>query len=176
MFPSRGPQYELVSRNSADISNGLLVDHETLFPTKARRKGSFNTLLGYLTLPFRIGRVGKRKRTISRLVSIFVCLLAIVIVYTPIFNPSYSTRPQHYTGTNAHQEKVFIAANIVDKDLIRGAWGDAILGLIDIIGPENTFLSIYENDSGPETKEALKELEAKVKCKSHGRPSFRYPY
>jgi mannosyltransferase 1 (CAP59) len=66
-------------------------------------------------------------------------------------------------GANPHQERVFIAANIVDKDLIKGAWGKALLDLIDIIGPENAFLSIYENDSGSDTKQALEELAAKVK-------------
>lgn len=87
------------------------------------------------------------------------------IILTPILNPSYTHPPKHYSGTNPHGEKVFIAACIVDPDLIRGSWGKAVLDLISIIGPENTYLSIYENDSGPETKKALKELSELVICK-----------
>lgn len=91
--------------------------------------------------------------------------LAFLVITVPLLNPSYTLRPTHYTGTNRHSEKVFIAACIVDADLIRGAWGRAVLDLIDIIGPENSFLSIYENDSGPDTKLALQELLHKVPCK-----------
>ena len=100
----------------------------------------------------------------SRFISATVAILLFLIIITPIFNPSYSRRPSHYLGSNPNQERVFIAANIVNKDLIRGAWGKAVLDLIDIIGTENAFLSIYENDSGSETKDALQELSAKVKC------------
>lgn len=92
-------------------------------------------------------------------------LFAILVTLTPIFNPSYVHKPSHYTGSNRHSEKVFIAACIVDAELIRGAWGKAVLDLIDIIGSENTFLSVYENDSGPDTRLALQELSELVPCK-----------
>ena len=41
-----------------------------------------------------------------------------------------------------------------------------MLKLIDLLGGDNVFLSIYENDSGPGTVEALKELRRKLICKS----------
>jgi hypothetical protein len=82
----------------------------------------------------------------------------------PILNPSYSIRPSWYTGTNIHQEKVFIAANIVDAHLIRGHWGLQLLQLIALLGDDNVFLSIYENDSGPMTTTALYELQEKLTC------------
>ncbi|KAF3906247.1 hypothetical protein ABW20_dc0102259 [Dactylellina cionopaga] len=90
----------------------------------------------------------------------------LLLVLTPIFNPSYSQRPAHFSGKNIHNEKIFIAANIIDEDLVRGAWGKAVRGLVDLIGPDNVFLSIYENDSGPRIAIALKELASKVKCRS----------
>jgi len=62
------------------------------------------------------------------------------------------------------QEKVFIAANIVDEELIRGAWGDRIVQLVELLGEDNVFLSIYENDSGEGTRAALQALGARVKC------------
>ncbi|PWW77853.1 Glycosyltransferase Family 69 protein [Tuber magnatum] len=63
---------------------------------------------------------------------------------------------------NPAGEKVFIAANIIDADLINGAWGNAVMELMDLIGGENVFLSIFENDSGPETKAALEDLDKLV--------------
>lgn len=100
---------------------------------------------------------------------IHIVLAALIawILITPILNPSYTHVPAHYTGGNPHQEKVFVAACIVNPDLIRGAWGRAVLELVEAVGPENLFLSIYENDSGPETKEALQELSEKITCTSH---------
>jgi hypothetical protein len=104
------------------------------------------------------------------------------ILLTAIFNPSYTVKqqPTHYHALrervcgsdkqgrgNPNNEKVFIAANILDAELIRGPWGKSILELIDLLGHDNVFLSIYENDSGEDTKEALRELEVSVsaKCK-----------
>ncbi|KAI9803224.1 MAG: hypothetical protein M1825_002015 [Sarcosagium campestre] len=106
---------------------------------------------------------------------VFLVILLLVTL-TSILNPSYEYPPVHYSNLrermsstgkgNPNGEKVFIAANIVDERLIRGAWGNALLELIALLGEENVFLSIYENDSGPETEAALRELEHKVKCKS----------
>lgn len=39
--------------------------------------------------------------------------------------------------------KVFIAANIINAELISGAWGDAVMELMDLIGEKNVFLSQY---------------------------------
>ena len=41
---------------------------------------------------------------------------------------------------------MFIAANIVDEELIRGPWGSRVVELVELLGRENVFLSIYEND------------------------------
>lgn len=107
-------------------------------------------------------------RLFIRFATAVILILITLILLTPFLIPSYTYRPEHYTGTNRNSEKVFIAANIVDEDLIRGAWGERVLELIDIIGPDNAFLSIYENDSGPGTKAALRELGQRVKCEFPG--------
>jgi Cryptococcal mannosyltransferase 1 len=117
-----------------------------------------------------------------RLCFLFQTLLAITVLlvaFIAIARPSYSSPPARYhelrlrakTSTEASRanptnEKVFIAASIFDRygDLARGAWGKAILNLVDLLGPSNVFLSIYENDAGPVAKAALKELEEKVTC------------
>lgn len=61
---------------------------------------------------------------------------------------------------------MFIAANIVDEELIRGPWGSRVVELVELLGRENVFLSIYENDSGEGTRAALRELGEKVQCKT----------
>ncbi|MCJ1399103.1 hypothetical protein MMC11_002305 [Xylographa trunciseda] len=48
--------------------------------------------------------------------------------------------------------------------LASGLWGQAILDLIDLLGHENVFLSIYENDSGEEGAAALNDFKTRVRC------------
>ena|SRR5579862_5296131 len=116
------------------------------------------------------------RRICLLLTGLFTLFMLLVIASV---NPSYtiSQEPAHYHSLraavldsskpgrgNLRGEKVFIAANIIDEDLIRGAWGQAVLGLIDLLGEKNVYLSIFENDSGEGTREALVELSRKVTC------------
>jgi Cryptococcal mannosyltransferase 1 len=102
---------------------------------------------------------------------------AILLAYT--FAPSYTTLPAHYEilkqraaastepgRGNPNGQKVFIASSLFDPggQLLSGAWADNVLHLIDLLGPENTYLSIYENDSGPEAQLALAGFSAQVPC------------
>jgi hypothetical protein len=66
---------------------------------------------------------------------------------------------------NANGPKVVIAANIINEDLIRSLWGESLLELVDILGPDNVFVSIYENNAGNGTRDALYELREKLPCK-----------
>ena len=117
-----------------------------------------------------------------RICSLFYALLGIIFTLasaTAIFRPSYTNTPAHYEvlrkrslqstengRANSNNEKVFIAASIYDKggNLVDGAWGKAVLGLVELLGPANVFLSIYENDSGAEARAAFKRFEDKVQC------------
>lgn len=108
--------------------------------------------------------------------------LAIVFVATPFIAPSYTRLPPHYrdlqtrcSGPNAapgcanpHNEKIFISVSLYDKGghLAGGRWGEQMLELIHMLGPDNTFLSIYENDS-PLGKAPLEEFKRKVSCAHH---------
>jgi hypothetical protein len=114
----------------------------------------------------KVRRGGRWRRLLLRCMGTVLSVILVLLVLTPIWNPSYSKRPPHYTGSNPRNESVYIAANIVDEKLIRGAWGDAVVGLIERIGSQNVFLSVYENDSGLGTREALLELSRRVKCTS----------
>jgi len=65
---------------------------------------------------------------------------------------------------NPNNERIFIAANIVDAELIEKEWGSRVMELIDLLGEENVFLSIFENDSGPEARKALGTLSNRIKA------------
>ena len=52
---------------------------------------------------------------------------------------------------------MFIAANIIDESLIRGAWGDRLLDLVREIGVQRVFVSVY---GGP--KDALESLDGRL--------------
>ncbi|RAH65806.1 uncharacterized protein BO66DRAFT_423206 [Aspergillus aculeatinus CBS 121060] len=107
-------------------------------------------------------------------------IILALIVLTSIFRPSYTRLPPHYSSLrdavsqstepgrgNPRNEKVFIAASLYDRDgdLAQGHWGNSVLRLIDLLGPNNVFLSIYENDSGADGERALRGLETQVTCK-----------
>ncbi|KPI34956.1 uncharacterized protein AB675_3854 [Cyphellophora attinorum] len=115
-------------------------------------------------------------------VSLSYITLVIVILYSItgfIFFPNYSTLPPQYealreqaTSSNApgsgnpKQQKVFIASNLYDPhgQLADGPWADNVLRLIHLLGPDNTYLSIYENDSGDVGSDAMDRLRAKTPC------------
>ena len=63
---------------------------------------------------------------------------------------------------NPNNERIFIAANIVDAELITSEWGDRVMELLDLLGPKNVFLSIFENDSGNATTQALQTLDQRI--------------
>lgn len=105
--------------------------------------------------------------------------LWVLVVLTAVFRPSYTKLPNHYQTLksqilqsknegrgNLDNQKIFIAASVYDQGghLAGGAWGRAILDLIDILGSPNVYLSIYENDGGEEAQRALKRFETGVQC------------
>lgn len=106
--------------------------------------------------------------------------VAVIFVATPILIPSYTRLPSHYLAlkencegpdadpgcANPFQEQIFISVSLYDKGghLAGGRWGEQMLELIHMLGPENTFLSIYENDS-PLGQKALEEFKSKVPCR-----------
>ncbi|EFR01032.1 hypothetical protein MGYG_04035 [Nannizzia gypsea CBS 118893] len=102
---------------------------------------------------------------VFRVLSFFIGGFILVSAVQAIFHPSYQRPPAHYAQlqrrilgssepgrANPGKEKIFIAANIIREDLIRGAWGDSLLELIALLGEDNVFVSIYENDSGRASK------------------------
>ncbi|KAJ9645549.1 hypothetical protein H2204_001129 [Knufia peltigerae] len=109
----------------------------------------------------------------------FITTIVVIVLVGGVFFPGYTHLPPHYKvlkrqvlaseapgRANLQGQKIFIAASLSDKEgkLFSGDWGRNVLELIQILGPENTFLSIYVNDSGPESKQTLEEFERRVPC------------
>jgi len=125
----------------------------------------------------------RRKRSVLRLAywTIFSVpyILIFLVLFASIFFPSYTVRPAHYNElrkratettdpgrANPYHEKVFITASLYEEkgNLVSGAWGKAVLKLIDLLGPENVHLSVYEDNADLKTKQALVEFRQRVPC------------
>ena len=119
----------------------------------------------------------------SRLLRFFLWILRAAILFlvfsmvNAILRPSYANPPAHYRlleervlSTAAHgrgnvkDQKVYIATNIINEELIRGQWGTSLEALVELLGEDNVFVSIYENDSGKGTQAALRALQQRLKC------------
>jgi hypothetical protein len=107
----------------------------------------------------------------------FLIVLFSTILVGAVFYPSYTHLPRHYQALrdqvksssrpgrgNPRHEKIFIAASIRDRHgrLAKGVWAEKILELVELLGPDNVFLSIYENDAGAIGQAALQELEERL--------------
>jgi hypothetical protein len=101
----------------------------------------------------------------------------IVSAINAILTPSYANPPpQHkileqrvasYIASgrgNVNHENIFVGANIINEELIRGPWGSSVLELVDILGEENVFVSIYENNSANGTRDVLEAFQRKLPC------------
>lgn len=108
-----------------------------------------------------------------------VLLFVLVSISDALLHPSYSNPPSHYgvlakevRGSsvpgrgNPRNEQVLIASNIIQAHLIKGSWGPSLIRLVEMLGPDNVYVSIYENDSGLSSKEALYDLRARLPCAS----------
>ncbi|KAL6705160.1 hypothetical protein ACN47E_007265 [Coniothyrium glycines] len=127
----------------------------------------------------------RRKRSVLRLIlwSVFSVpyILVFLVVFAAVFFPSYTVRPAHYQAlrqralnstipgrANPHGEKVFISASLHEDNghLTSGGWGRSVLELVDLLGPENVHLSIYEDNADEKTKESIINFRHKTPCNS----------
>lgn len=147
----------------------------TRFPGYHRLKTNRRPILPGSARPPCIRRLPFRRRW-CYLHVVFGILFALIIL-TSLFRPSYTRPPPHYDTLrrsvleksspgrgNPRNEKVFIAASLYDRDgeLARGQWGLQLLALVDLLGQQNVFVSIYENDGGDEGHNALRQLEQQI--------------
>lgn len=106
-------------------------------------------------------------------------LVVTFILLVAVLYPSYSHPPRHYNTLrskalrstepgriNIHKEKIFIASSIYDKqgELASGPWAQNLLDLVDLLGPENVFLSIFEDDPDNLARASLERFSKQIKC------------
>ncbi|KAL3483216.1 cryptococcal mannosyltransferase 1-domain-containing protein [Aspergillus germanicus] len=145
-----------------------------LFSCNSLRRGEYHLLQPALRPPPRTYR-----RFVFRLCYYLLILLGIITIllcFTAAAYPSYTHPPTHYSSLrrqvskseqsgrgNIRNEKVFIAASLHDPtgELARGAWGTGILQLIILLGEENVFVSIYENEIEDKDKSGLPRSTSK---------------
>ncbi|KAI2081033.1 hypothetical protein LOZ36_006323 [Ophidiomyces ophidiicola] len=138
-----------------------------------------HSVISFIEKPFKTTcNCQKRSfRCVFRVILLLVGTFILLSALEALLYPSYQTPPEHYQELrrkidaskdsgrgNPNNEKIFIAANIINASLIRGPWGRSVLELIDILGEENVFISIYENDSGNGTRDALRHFQEKLPC------------
>lgn len=125
-----------------------------------------------------VPRMGRVLITLLNLALSGILFFVVISVLNGLLFPSYASPPRHYKALedgiqastvpgrgNPHNEQIFIASNIIQTDLIKDSWGPSLIELVELLGPENVFVSIYENDSGLPTQVALNELRNQLPCK-----------
>lgn len=126
-------------------------------------------------------------RRMSKRIILFLCLqftvvfLVVFLAITPVILPSYVHPPQHYDdlrqrvlqlpgpgSANINNEKIFIAASVYDEGgaLAGGSWGQALVKLVHILGPDNVYLSVYEDNADSYAIDALNNLANHISGKS----------
>jgi hypothetical protein len=126
----------------------------------------------------------RRKRSILR--ALYGSVIAIpsvciaLVLLASIFSPSYTYPPAHYQDlrnaasnstvpgrANPRNEKIFIAASLYEAEgeLTSGAWGRSVLELVDLLGPDNVYLSVYEDNPSALAKKSLLDFKHKVTCR-----------
>ena len=129
-----------------------------------------------------------------RIPLLFQCLIgttSALVFITAVSRPSYPRRPAHYDAlkrielaskhhgrANPENEKTFIASSIYDKSryLVNGAWRNALLDLIDLLGKDNVFLLIHQNDSSQEAEDAVSNFKARLSCSMSSSSNVIFPW
>ncbi|KAM3514635.1 hypothetical protein MY11210_001741 [Beauveria gryllotalpidicola] len=109
--------------------------------------------------------------------SFTIIALSVLVIFPSHTNPppQYKNLEQRCAGpspkagcANPHKEQIFIVASMYDKygQLLAGQWGQQMLDLIHLVGPENAFVSIYENNNAPAGTAALHNFRQRLPCRN----------
>ncbi|PWY91874.1 hypothetical protein BO94DRAFT_583794 [Aspergillus sclerotioniger CBS 115572] len=101
-------------------------------------------------------RIFRSLLTVRGVITFLICTLLGLITFTFAFWPSYTHLPPHYRALqaavqqsttpgrgNPYNSTIFIAVSLYDKlgVLAGGSWGQSLLDLIDMLGPDRVHLS-----------------------------------
>lgn len=186
------PAHDFHSEGSEQCDNdtdGLVLQKSGRDSTAARLAGLLTTSFSRLrrrlrprTLHFPIIKPQRQRSRLRRCLSLLgllsYFLLGLIVIFG-VFLPSYTDPPQSYVDLaervarsdapgrgNVNDERVLIAAALYDEDgeLLSGAWASSVRTLIDVLGPQNVFLSIYENNPGDAAQQALRNFADTLQC------------
>lgn len=104
-----------------------------------------------------------RSRTLKILLFLFfaINLLDVLRIHRNIADGERIARSRHAHAGN--RERVYIASmHFNNGKVIREHWNSAVLGLTEVLGPENVFVSVYESGSWDDTKPRLLELQREL--------------
>ncbi|KAK5088383.1 hypothetical protein LTR05_002601 [Lithohypha guttulata] len=72
--------------------------------------------------------------------------------------------------TEVHTPRIFIASTHWNNEgILRNHWNKAVLQLVENLGPNNTFVSVYESGSWDNSKDALRKLEQELDHRGVGK-------
>ncbi|KAM0723365.1 hypothetical protein Q7P37_000351 [Cladosporium fusiforme] len=187
LSPARPLLEDQQRRDSATLERALpdLFDDEPRLHTSTKRwQPRWHFQRFGLVVPRRISHswlVRHRRYLIRRSRRLAILIFAVVTglsIFCAILFPSYSNPPTQYkalrarvrdsvqrTGSaNLHNETVFIAASLYDPNgrLLSGLWGSAVLRLVDLLGPSNVYVSIYENQADDQSEAAIEWLKSQL--------------
>ncbi|CAI6092268.1 unnamed protein product [Clonostachys chloroleuca] len=124
------------------------------------------------------GRPRIRRKTWCFHFSVFFGFLFFLLILLPFLLPTYARPPAHFSRldkacrtskpedgcANPNNEKVFITVALYDPDgsIAGGKWGQSVLDLVHLIGKDNVYISIYENDSGDPGRNALDSFKSRL--------------
>ena len=187
----RAEQYELLPRTSEDSdasTDGTDRSHYrpttndsklSTWSTQFVRLAFRSTRSLYSKVYRKRGSRGLLLRSSCWILIALAFLTTVLIIFTAAFRPSYSRLPDHYRVLrrkceesrefgrgNIKNEKIFIAASLYDPGgtLVGGDWGSAVANLVELLGPQNVHISVYENDASPQAKVALEGMKEKLQC------------
>ncbi|KAL2064410.1 hypothetical protein VTL71DRAFT_4904 [Oculimacula yallundae] len=171
------PSYDPLPRSSRSSSRTRRLPESSSSSSSPRysrgrnKKGTLRLLLTpihvLLLLPRRIIRlISHRRRPLSVILITTIIIIMLLLTFTSLNAPYAPSNapPFSLAPSTAANETVFIAANIISRSLILGAWGDSLVELIHLIGQERVFVSIY---GGP--GDALKVLDGRLEKLGVGR-------
>lgn len=189
--PRRSEEYELPLRTFSDSTQASDID-SGYYTSPKRPRLSWLLAWSWIQLrPATFRAIQTRSSLPSRKRLWYCCLLyyisssitcstAVFIIFTALFRPSYTNLPAHYktlqkrcsdsskTGQgNVNNEKIFITTVLYDPrgNLIGGDWDNAVLSLVDLLGPDNAHLSIHENGADFAANTAFGNFQKKFRCK-----------
>ncbi|KAK4172248.1 cryptococcal mannosyltransferase 1-domain-containing protein [Triangularia setosa] len=116
----------------------------------------------------RLFRILLSRSTAKKLLLAFFLwtLLESHIIYYRLIRTEREARAHH----SLHTRRVFIASlHWNNEKILRSDWNAAVLNLVNTLGPDNVFVSVYESGSWDDSKGALRELDEQLEKTGVGR-------